>query len=271
MKAKIRNGVVLSMILLAGFITWNVQAQAANGNANGKGLEWWVYQDVVLDSKQAQYEEARKEIIALLHKDRISSTEFQVLALKSDGQACVVYSAPASNGGQSRDAASLSVDWGEVFADLGPAYLNAWNRMRDATRISSEFLIRFRPDLSFVPTNPRFRPDEQLFIRSDYYYTSPKGKAAFERVLKRLRQLQQTKGLETGYRVFEIVLGPEKPGYLVTTGARSQEELQAALDSDAAALGTAGANLLNQARNLAGKVERHNDRLRMDLSYFPTP
>jgi hypothetical protein len=263
MKGKI---LVLSMILLVGFTSLNVRAQSANG----QGIEWWIYQDVVLDAKQTQYEEARKEIIALLHKDRISSTEFQTLAMKSDGQACVVYSSPANSGGQARDTTNVSIDWTQVFTDLGPAYLNAWNRMRDATRISSEYLVRFRPDLSYVPSNPRFKPEEQLVIRSDYYFLVPRGKANFERVVRRLRQLHQQKGLDTGFRVFEIVIGPEKPGYFIATGARSEEELQAALNRDSAALGSAGADLLNQARNLSGKTERHNDRLRLDLSYFPT-
>ena len=264
MKGKI---LVMSMILLAVFTTLNVRAQSGNGT----GIEWWIYQDVVLDGKQTQYEEARKEIVALLHKDHISSAEFQTLAVRSDGQACVVYSSPATRDGQARDTTNVSIDWTQVYTDLGPAYLNAWNRMRDATRISSEYLIRFRPDLSYVPANPRFKPEEQLVIRSDYYFLLPKGKAAFERVVRRLRQLHQSKGLDTGFRVFEVVLGPEKLAYFLATGARSEEELQAAINRDSAALGSAGVDLLNQARNLSGKVERHNDRLRLDLSYFPAP
>lgn len=258
-------GFVLLMAILAGFSTLAVRAQSADG----KGLEWWIYQDVVLDSKQAQYEEARKEIIALLHKDRISSAEFQVMALKSDGQACVVYAAPVNISGAGRDASNLSVDWRALFAELGPEYLNAWNRMRDATRFSSEYLIRYRPDLSYTPNNPRFKPEEQLFIRSDYYYTSPKGKGPFERVMKNLRGLHHQKALSTGYRVFEIVLGPEKPGYLVSVGGRSQEELEKVLAADQVILGNAGDALLSRVRNIAGKTERHNDRLRLDLSYFP--
>jgi hypothetical protein len=258
-------GFVLLMAILTGFSTLAVRAQSADG----KGLEWWIYQDVVLDSKQAQYEEARKEIIALLHKDRISASEFQVMALKSAGQACVVYASPVNISGQGRDATDLSVDWEALFAELGPQYLNAWHRMRDATRFSSEYLIRYRPDLSYTPNNPRFRPEEQLFIRSDYFYTSPKTRRPFERVMKNLRGLHHQKALTTGYRVFEIIMGPEKPGYLVSVGGRSQEELEAILVADQAILGSAGDALMNRVRNIAGKTERHNDSLRLDLSYFP--
>lgn len=269
MKGKIRSFVVLSVLLLAVFSTLTLAVHAQS--PDGKGLEWWLYQDVVIDSKQTQYEEARKEIIAMLHKDRISAGEFQALALKSAGQGCVVYATPTGLGGQSRDTSNLSQDWTQVFTDLGPAYLNAWNRMRDATRVSSEYLIRFRPDLAYSPANARFKPEDQLYIQTDYYYTTPKGKANFERALKSLRQLNQSKGIETAYKIFEIVLGPEKPGYMLSTGARSQEELQAVLNSDATVLGRDGEQVMNKVRNLAAKVERHADLLRLDLSYFPAP
>lgn len=259
-------GFVLLMAILTGFSTLAVRAQSADG----KGLEWWIYQDVVIDAKEPQYEEARKEIIALLHKDRISSAEFQVMAMRSVGQACVVYAAPVNISGQGRDAANLSVDWEELFTELGPQYLNAWNRMRDATRSSAEYLIRYRPDLSYTPNNQRLRPEEQLFIRTDYYYTSPKGKRNFERVLKNLRGLHHQKALATGFRVFEIVLGPEKPGYMISAGGRSQAELEKILEADQEILGSAGETLMNRARNLSVKTERHNEQLRLDLSYFPS-
>lgn len=242
-------------------------ARAPTGD--GKGLEWWVYQDVMISGQESQYEEARKEIVTLLHKDHITAGEFSVLAMKSGASACVAYTAPTSLRGGGSDASQLSINWLKVYSELGPAYLDAYKRMRAATHVSSEYLLRFRPDLSFVPAAPRWQPQEQAFIKDEYYYSMPDSKEEFEGVLRQMASLQREKGLTTGFRVFEVVIGPEKPEYLVTVGGATQQELEAQLAADRKVLGSRGEALSGHARRLTGKYEAHDDLLRLDLSYFP--
>ncbi len=271
-----KRAILLMAVLLAVSTTTASRAQLTKAarttpatTADGSGLEWWVYQDAVISGMENQYEEARKELITLLHKDNITSSEFTMLAMKSDQNACVAYTAPTNLRSGGSDASLLSVNWLQAYTKLGPAFVEAYKRMRAATRGTSEYLIRFRPDLSYTPAAPKWSAQEQAFIKDEYYSTMPDSKEEFEGVMRQLASLEQEKRLPIGFKVFEVVIGPEKPMYLVTTGGPTQQELDAQLAADRKVLGAGGEALVDHARRLTGKYEAHDDTVRLDLSYFP--
>lgn len=258
----------LLLVLVLGFTARVASAQS------GRNASWWVVLDVVIDSKFDQYLDARKEIVALLHKDRISSSQFAVVAMQTDEAACVAYSSPTVEGTTTTtngysDPAEAFPDWEALFGGLGPDYVDAWHRMRDATRTTSQYLIRYRPDLSYTPGNERLTAEEQGYLRAQQYFMPPSSQTAFEEVLADRKALYRENALENGFRVFEVVVGPEVPGFMVAYGGRTKADLDAALANDRLILGAAGEALENRARLLASKILTHPQRLRLDLSYFP--
>jgi hypothetical protein len=273
-----KRAIIFMAVLLAVSTTTATRAQLTAGKgarvtraatADGSGLEWWIYQDIVISGMETQYEEARKELVTMLHKDNITSSEFTLLAMKSDQNACVAYTAPTGVRSGGSDAPVLSINWLQAYTKLGPAYVEAYKRMRALTRGTSEFLIRFRPDLSYVPATPKWPAQEQTFIKDEYNSIMPDSKEEFEGVMKQLASLQQEKGLTVGFKVFEVLIGPEKPMYLVTSGGPTQAELNAQLTADRKILGAGGEALVDHARRLTAKYEAHDDTVRLDLSYFP--
>lgn len=169
------------------------------------------------------------------------------------------------------------------WADLGKAFENweaaskamgqeKWGehmaRGAGAVDHSATSMIVLRPDLSYKIEGTALTP-ERPYRHYSWWYVIPGKEQAIEAVAKEYVALYRSKGIETGWRIYQSVVGPDNPMYLVVAAASDPAAYQAEQKRIATLLGQAGRDLSNKAMQFARRVEQNDSWIRPDLSFPP--
>lgn len=167
------------------------------------------------------------------------------------------------------------------WADLGKAFENweaaskamgqeKWGehmaRGAGAVDHSATSMIVLRPDLSYKIEGTALTP-ERPYRHYSWWYVIPGKEQAIEAVAKEFVDLYKTRNIQTGWRIYQHVVGPDLPMYLVVETAENAAAFEARTAKIRETLGEAGMRLEQKAMKLARRVEINDAWIRPDLSF----
>ena len=143
-------------------------------------------------------------------------------------------------------------------------------RLSEASESRTYWMVQERPDLSYVPENPRLQPDEIGLIHLDRYYLRPGTEAEAEAISKEWVNLYRRKYVSDGFRVNVAVTGAELPIFTVATPAKDALDYQTQAQKIEELLGEEAQALMERSLSIIRRLEPLDITLRPDLSYQPT-
>ena len=130
-------------------------------------------------------------------------------------------------------------------------------------------ILRTRPDLSYVPANPRFPNSEAAFIRYVFIHLQPGQQAAAAETMRQISALRRRHDIQDGIIVTSSVVGHDSPMLLLRFHARDVEDYYAQRREIQERLGDEFTTLVRRMGQLARRIETSNNVWRRDLSYQP--
>ena len=189
----------------------------------GRPQAFVVHVEYALPSQIAAYEATTKEFLALVeaNRDVMPGFSFQVLAGEDLSYAFV---SPVAG----------FAEMGEIFGQFmalaekaGPRWADLLQRAGATLDHVDEWLFVELPDASYIPAQPRLRPEEARYIEMVFYYARPGHEAAADALGAEIRQLYASKAFPYGYRVFKAAMGADMPLYAVSIPAKDPADLAA--------------------------------------------
>jgi hypothetical protein len=127
----------------------------------------------------------------------------------------------------------------------------------------------FCPDLSFLPSDQRLKPEEIGYYTWDYVYLVPGKEAEFEAVNKEWIALSGRKGARDPFMTYRGGFGTAQPSYCWFEWGKSAADYAAAEEAFWKTMGEEGAALSKRTRALIRRTETKTGSYRPDLSYAP--
>lgn len=224
-----------------------------------------VHQEVVEPAMLEEYVQTSKDFFALVAAHRETMPTFHAQAVQTEEYE-FVYVMPLANFAQMDQlmgefmamAASGNQEWQEAMvAGAG------------TTRHYDEFLVLYRPDLSYQPAEPRVKPEEVAAWRWDFYYLKPEKAMDAEALAKDVAALYREKGIQDGYDIFQALFGDDLPYLVVSTPGKSQADIEGRFGEIAEKLGDAWAPIQQRIHDAVRSYTSKYAWARPDLGLAP--
>ncbi|MHC5006633.1 MAG: hypothetical protein ACYTGF_04645 [Planctomycetota bacterium] len=231
----------LALGLAVALCAMSASVQAGEEQGAEKPQMFSIYKEIVKPGMTEQYEAAVKHMISEFHAYQIDPEKVHWMAV-SGPEIGYLYVAPIENW--------AAIDrqhgyWMEVLETIG---MDKWEEMmapgEEAIERVEVFHVAKRADLSYVPENPRLKDEEIEYIHYGFYYVIPGKQKEIEAIAQEFAELYKSKGIDTGWSIYESVTGSDLPVIVVAQGARSaadfhsnRERLHELLGEDAKKIG----------------------------------
>ena len=154
----------------------------------------------------------------------------------------------------------------ELMAKIVPEAGQKIRKLLDgANEYREDGLVALRPDLSYMPENPRLKPEEINFYNWTFTYVLPGKEQALEEMAKKYKTLYQANNIPDGFLLYEVIMGKEQPLYILVQSAKNPSDYFSTDYSEA--LGEEGAALQSKLWSVIRKVEYKQAWIDRDLSY----
>jgi hypothetical protein len=131
-------------------------------------------------------------------------------------------------------------------------------------------VVRFLPELSYVPKKLRLKPEEQKFITWGYAYVEFGKEKDFADIVKQFVEDAKSKDTSIGWNMFVVESGAEMPFYFWAETGKSAADYWAESDKVIKKMGEARhAELWDKCLATLRKFETKTGRPRPDLSNMP--
>jgi len=148
-----------------------------------------------------------------------------------------------------------------------------WSELHDAEFQATESyqfgLYYLRPDLSYIPENPRLSPEESVFLEWEFMYIKPGMDMKAEEIWKEWVELYKKKGITDPYYCWVGFIGPELPLYIFTFFGKDHVDIHEANAAIVEKIGDEGDALYEKTMNLIKKTEHKSGNVLQDLTYTP--
>jgi hypothetical protein len=169
------------------------------------------------------------------------------------------------------DIGNLMNTWTETTNKVGIEKWQALVEQKGKTLESYKFgTIRYRPDLSYIQENPRFKPDEATFMFWRICHVLPGKESEFENICKEWVELDTEIKRADGYDTFVVEMGGEMPLYFWAVRGKSAADFYNQQEIYGSKIGENAMELWNRTVALFRKFEDKTGTYRPDLSYFST-
>ncbi|MCZ6879287.1 MAG: hypothetical protein O7G29_14235 [Acidobacteria bacterium] len=247
----------LLTILVVLCLGLSLSAVIAQTPADGQLVR--VLQIHVKPGMAAQYEEARKDVIAHLASNRFSYP-FSV----SRDESLVYRNITQIDNGADLD--KRSAEFARIMASLDSSISR---RLDEAIDHLTHWTFRTRPDLAYAPENPRLSPEDVGLHHYAFLYLRPGTGTEAADALKNLRELWTKHAPGDALVVAQAVTGPDLPMLLVRIPAKDAADHYAQSDRIQNAAGEEYQRLLGQLRRTYRRLEQSNNTVVPGLSYQP--
>ncbi len=253
MKRRISLGLTLG--LLMGLCILSVDARAEEKKAE----LYLIYDIVVKPSKVFEFEKALKEEFLIYAKhgarlpNEIASTEdfHYYLLAPMEGFAGID---------------ELYKGFGEAINKMGTATYEAILESFEGTyEYVQPQIWSLRHDLSYMPENPRIKPEEVKFFHYDFYYFKSGTQVKIEEMAKKYKALFESKNIPDGYYLWVGDIGTYSPVICVVSTGKNAEDFFAQEGTHAKLLGEEVEALNMKLLPLIRKFEPKTGRPRPDL------
>jgi len=221
-----------------------------------------LHQELAKPSMVQQYEATSKEFVALVKKNKALMPHFGFECIQGS-DFTYTYLAPIKS---MADVDAINAEFGALAQAAGPAFADVSKRGGDATEYFRESVLALAPEMSYVPTQPRLKPEEMPYRHVDLYFVRPGAEPEADAVSADFVKLFKAKNVSNGYNLYKAAFGPELPLYLIAVGARDAADYHAEDARLRTLLGAEGQALFARAFALTRRFESHDGTLRPDLS-----
>jgi len=164
-------------------------------------------------------------------------------------------------------------DKDDIYNELGKAIElqgNDWlNRMFSTLDNHTTWFIRWDPELSYNPENPRLKDGEALFAIWDMWFVDPAKEAEYRQEAKKLIEMLKSTDFGDNVNLSIGDLGYEATAYLWTLYGKSPADLWAQNEVLWELLGEEGSQLFNGMRKYTKKRDFKQFWHMKELSYDP--
>lgn len=225
----------------------------------------YVVQDFVKPGMMQEYEAAGKAFIKDLSAMPKAKETIRYVGL-SGMEVGYIYSVPIQ-GWMGLDKAWK--DWEAARKAMGEKkWGEHMNRSAAMVDHGSTSIIMLRPDLSYLPeTTALTVTTDRPYRHYNWWYVIPGKEQALEAVAKEYVELYRSKGIKTGWRVYQGVVGPDNPMYLVVETATDPAAYHAEQQRIEKMLGEAGQQLSAKALKFARRIVENDAWVRPELSF----
>ncbi len=226
-----------------------------------------VHEEVIKPASMMAYEAASKDFVNALAEKKVSSPALTWNAyVTNDMHYLYVVRIPNFAAMDSSMA-----EWDKAKTAVGATrWADVERRSTEGTASYNEIVTMRRPDLSYMPANPRLKIEEERYVRLDFYYLLPGKQAEAEAVARDYVALFKQKNIAERYSIYITVLGEDLPLLVAAIGAKSEADSVSADERVNATLGADVRPLQARAMAITRKFERRQAVYRPDLSY-PAP
>ncbi len=207
----------------------------------------------------AQYEAARKDLIAHLAANRFSYP-FSV----SRGEDLVYRSITPLESWADLD--KRSAEQAKILSSLDSSIRS---RLDETIDHLTHWTFRTRPDLAYTPENSRLSTEEVGLHHYAFLYLRRGTGNEVDEAFKNLRDLLKKHGPGDGLVVAQAVTGPDLPMLLVRISAKDAADYYAQSERTQNAAGEEFQRLLAQLRRTYRRLEQSNNTIVPGLSYQP--
>ena len=134
----------------------------------------------------------------------------------------------------------------------------------------NEVLIMRRDDLSYMPATPRLKPEEQAYVRFQFYYIVPGRESEAEQIARDYAALFKSKNIGDGFTIYLGAMGNDLPLLVASIPAKSPADFAMVDEKNTATLGNDLRALQARALAVTRRFETREGWYRPDLSY-PSP
>jgi hypothetical protein len=223
----------------------------------------FIVQEVVKPSMIKDFEEATKEEFALIAEQNFPYTCY---TYNSDDY-IYYYVWPMKD---YADIGNMMAAWGEMVQKIG---VEKWSALGERKGKMFEYYkfwaAYYRPDLSYVQENPRFKPEEANFRYWVFLSILPGKELEFENICKEWLELDKKVDRMDSYDLFVGDIGTEMPFYFWEVKGKSAGDFFSQQEIYGGKTGDVGMELWNRTMALCRKVEDKTGWFRPDLSYIP--
>ncbi|HYS53852.1 MAG TPA: hypothetical protein VER58_08855 [Thermoanaerobaculia bacterium] len=226
-----------------------------------------IHEEIVKPGAVMAYEAASKDFIAALAEKKLMSSALNWNAyMRDDFHYYYIFSIA-----NLAALDSSQIEWDKAKAAIGADRWAALERRgADATVSYNEFVTMRRPDLSYVPANPRLKAEEQKFVRLDFYYLVPGKQAEAEAIAKDYIALFKAKNITEPFTIYMDVTGNDLPLLVAGIPAKSASDQSAAEERVNSILGSDVLPLQARAMAITRRFDRRTVVYRPDLSRMVT-
>ena len=221
---------------------------------------YFVRQIMVKPSKVMDYFEGTKDLMAQIKEQNFP---YPINVFRSN-DFTFQFIVPLKN---TADLQVLGDTMKELMAKIEPELGQKIQKLLDGTsEFREDALIALRPELSYMPENPRLTPEEINFQSWTFTYLLPGKEMAFEEMAKKYKILYQTKNIPDSFMLYEVIMGKEQPLYILVQTAKNPGDYFSLNHSET--LGEEGAALQSKLWSVIRKIEYKQAWIDRDLSYI---
>jgi hypothetical protein len=226
-----------------------------------------VHEELIKPGSMMAYEAASKDFINALAEKKVTSPALTWNAYVTDDMHYLYvvripnFAAMDSSMGE----------WDKAKAAVGAArWADLERRGSEGMASYNEIVTMRRPDLSYMPANPRLKMEEQHYVRLDFYYLVPGKQAEAEAIAKDYIALFKQKNIAESFNIYIGVMGNDLPVLVAAIPAKSGADQAMADERVNATLGADVRPLQARAMAITRRFDRRTATYRPDLSY-PAP
>ena len=227
-----------------------------------------VHEEIVPPAMVMRYETLTKEFLAALAAKNINDPNIALTTfMTSDFH--YVYISRLQNGLAGFE--TMFNAWMSLPDKIGKEkWQDMMARSIGTTSSYNEVLAMRRDDLSYMPATPRLKPEEETYVRWQFYYLVPGKESEAETIAKDYAAAFKAKNIANGFTIYMAMMGQDLPLLVAAVGAKSPTDYAAMDEKDTATLGNDLRALQARALAITRKFETREGWYRPDLSY-PAP
>jgi hypothetical protein len=222
---------------------------------------YWVFQDFVPPAHMQEYEAVAKEMVDMFSSAGVTDVQWITVSGPETGYAWVIEIEGFEGIGKAWQNFEAAIE------TVGPEkFMELHARFGEAMDYATSSVIMLRPDLSYRLEDTALTTDRP-FRMYNWYFAIPGKEEKLEGVAKDYIALYESKGIEHGWRVYQIVIGQELPAYLVVQTAMDEADYHARAKEIEEMAGEEGYQLSLKAMKYTRRIEINSGWIRPDLSF----
>lgn len=233
-----------------------------NAQDDGNYQMYWVHEDKVMPSKVAEYEKAAKMLAdkcAEYNVDMPGWITSQTMDFR------YLYVSPIK---------SLSdinfAGMGELREKMGAeAFDQMFASMNECYKAHGDYVITMDKELTYMPEGITQTPEGENYRKFWYLYTTPgKAKMLREKMMA-VKDLYQSKGSTSSYRVYRSGFGTMDDFFLVAVASKDAITFETDGAANDKLLGEEAQAVFGEVLQYITKIKEYTGQMRPDLAYSP--